>query len=181
MKRFVVFSVLSLLSWTECCYYNHELSVAQGGSESDLLIKWRDVPSGPFPGTGMQFSLDDLVFELEAEDLTAVSVGKKKFEISVPQTFGEVQLHEKSLCDWGFGCAHCEHVSAEVCTRRLSVLEIFADNLPSDVPAEIPPALKEVSDSMTKLCSPFVVSGMGKEKYSTNEVVEACSAECLDV
>lgn len=190
MKLATFFSA-ALLSAAHGCYYNHELSVEHGAG-CELLFKWRDAASGPFPGIGFQVSDEDFVFELEGEDLTAVSAGGAKYEFSVPFTFNEVDLHEKSLCDWGYGCAHCQHVADDACSRRLHAISTVSDHLGElvngtngteklDLPKEITSAFDTMVSELTVVCDEYSKSDETGEEYLTNDIVEACSATCLEV
>lgn len=168
----------------EGCYYNHELTV------SDFLLKWRDVPSGPLPGMGFEISHDKYIFELEGQDVTSISVGDKKYEFSVPFTYNEVELHQKSLCGWGYGCAHCQHVAEDACGSRLTAISMLSDHLnemvdgtdSSDdgIPSELPVAFDTMIAGLTELCDECVNLG-DEEEYVTNDIIESCYSDCLSV
>lgn len=178
--KLTTFISAAILSASHACYYNHELSVEQ------LLFKWRDVASGPFPGIGFQVSDEEYVFELEGEDLTAVSAGGDKYEFSVPFAFNEVDLREKSLCDWGYGCAHCQHVADDACSRRLYAISAVSDHLGELVDGSngteiLTAAFDTVLSELVVVCETYTKSGESDEEYLTNDIVEACSATCLEV
>lgn len=165
------------------CYYNHELPA------SDLLLKWRDVPSGPLPGIGCEISKvsEGFVFELEGQDVTAISVGDTKYEFSVPFTYNKVELHQKSLCKWGYGCAHCQHVAEDVCGNRLSAISMLSDHLDEMIdgtdssdeglPEELTGAFDTIIAGVTSVCAEYVKSG--DEEYVTNDIIESCYDDCL--
>ena len=184
--KFLGFVGVFLLGGAHACYYNHELAVET--LEDTFMMKWRDASSGPLPGIGFEMAYDDLIFELESEDLTAVSVGGKKFEFSVPFTFNEVDPHQKSLCDWGYGCAHCQHVGEDACSRRLYAISMISDLIrdPANEKAvELPDEVLDAFDTMvaglTKICAGRSESGQAGEEYITNDIVEACEVDCLSV
>ena len=180
MKQILCIIFASILSASHGCYYNHELSV-EHSADCELLFKWRDEVSGPFPGIGFQVSDEEFVFELEGEDLTAVSAGGKKYEFSLPFTFNEVDLHEKSLCDWGYGCAHCQHVAEDACSRRLyAISAVSKGSNGTDLPEEITSAFDTVVSELKTVCQEYSKSGESGEEYLTNDIVEACSATCLE-
>lgn len=171
----------SLLVFSDGCYYNHELSVPS--SEGDFNLKWRDSPSGPLPGIGFEIAFDNLVFELEGEDLPAVSVGDTKYEFSIPFVFNKVDLHEKSLCDWDYGCAHCQHVAGDVCSLRLYAMSTVTDRIGDingnniyDIPDELFDAFETMATGLKALCEEHV---MNDETYATNDIVEACNLSCI--
>lgn len=167
-----------LVLFSEGCYYNHELSVPS--SDGVFHIKWRDAPSGPSPGIGSQISLDNLVFELEAEDLPAVSVGDTKYEFSIPFVLNKVDLHEKSLCDWGYGCAHCEHVAGDVCSLRLYAISTVTSRIgDEDVPDELFDAFDTMVTGLKTLCEEHMVTDEAGESYATNDIIQACKLTCL--
>ena len=174
----------AILSAANGCYYNHELSVPS--SDGVFHLKWRDAPSGPSPGIGSQISFDNLVFELEAEDLPAVSVGDTKYEFSIPFVFNKVDLHEKSLCDWGYGCAHCEHVAGDVCSLRLYAISTVTSRIGDingknmyDVPDELFDAFDTMVTGLKTLCEEHIESDETGESYATNDIIEACKLTCL--
>lgn len=170
----------------DACYYNHELAV-EGPDDTMLTLKWRDASSGPLPGIGFEIAYDDLVFELESEDLTAVSVGDKKYEFSVPFTFNEVDPHDKSLCDWGYGCGHCQHVGEDACSRRLHAISMISEILrdpeekAEELPDEVLDAFDTIIHGLTEVCTGRLESGASDEEYITNDIVEACEVDCLTV
>lgn len=190
--KLTTFFAAAVLSAADGCYYNHELSVEHSPG-CELLLKWRDAASGPFPGTGFQVSDDqDFVFELEGEDLTAVSGGGARYEFSVPFTFNKTDLHEKSLCDWGYGCAHCQHVADDACSRRLYAISTVSDHLGElvngtngsqklDAPEELTSAFDTMVSKLMVVCDEYSKSDETGEEYVTNGIVEACSATCLEV
>lgn len=169
------------------CYYNHVLTVGEG--DGAFNISWRDVRSGPLPGIGFQIAHQELVFELEADDVTGVSVGDKKYELSVPFTFNEVELHEKSLCDWGYGCAHCQHVGDDACSRRLMAISTVSDDVngvnqvtgsgTEDFPEELPSAFQRMTADLQSLCLEYVHTDDVGEEFVTNDIIEACKPDCL--
>jgi len=165
------------------CYYNHELTI--GAGDEATFFSWRDVASGPTPGIGFQIAHEDLVFELEADELTGVSIGDQKYEFSVPFTFNAVDLHEKSLCNWGYGCAHCQHIADDACSRRLSAISTISDHVngvgKEAFPEALPDAFKTMSTELEKLCRDDVKSDAVGEDYVTNEIVENCKDACLSV
>ena len=174
-----------LFGGVHACYYNHELAVGCLGDT--FTLKWRDASSGPLPGIGFEIAYDDLIFELESEDLTAVSIGDKKYEFSVPFTFNEVDPHGKSLCDWGYGCAHCQHVGEDACSRRLYAISMVSEILrdPTQVLDELPDEVLDAFDTiitgLKRICTERFESGQADEKYLTNDIVEACEIDCLSV
>ena len=177
-----------ILAFASGCYYNHELRVEHSAG-CPLLFKWRDVASGPFPGIGFQVSGDGVSFELEGDDLTAVTAGGKKFEFSVPFTLNKVDLHDKSLCDWSYGCAHCQHVAGDACSRRLYAISAVYDHLgelvDDDIEAEdddiLNAAFQTMVSDLSAVCDEYPKSDEFGEEYLTNDIVEACSATCLKV
>lgn len=182
MKFFTTVYLHCLLGGARACYYNHELPV------NNLTLKWRDASSGPLPGIGFEVAYDNLVFELESEDLTAVTIGDKKYEFSVPFTFNKVDPYLKSLCDWDYGCAHCQHVGEDACSRRLYAISMISDLLgdPSneravDVPDEVLEAFDTIIDGLTEICADRTESGQVGEEYITNDIIQACQADCLSV
>jgi hypothetical protein len=179
-----------MMGWAaDCCYYNHELPVPLEIA-STFLFKWRDVHSGPFPGIGMEISLlrddhtDDVIVELEGQDVTAVTVGNKTFEISIPFNINDVEARQKSLCDWRYGCAHCDHVAEEICGRRLSAISYLEAQMeeydPTIFHSEILAGLEAVQNGLGILCTQFEESG-GQEEYLTNDIVQTCIDDCLTI
>ena len=184
MMRFL--STCLLLGGARACYYNHELAVEC--LDDTFTLKWRDASSGPLPGIGFEIAYDDLVFELESEDLTAVSIGEKKYEFSVPFTFNEVGPHDKSLCDWGYGCAHCQHVGEDACSRRLYAISMISEILRDstnekavELPDEVLDAFDTIIAGLKRICTERFEDGEADEKYITNDIVEACEVDCLSV
>lgn len=187
--KFLTVSVYLLCVVVEGCYYNHELPV------DDFLLKWRDASAGPLPGVGFEITqvVNDAVFELEGQDVTAISCGNSTYEFSVPFTFNEVEFHQKSLCDWDYGCAHCQHVAEDLCSTRLSAISALSDHLAEmvngadsnkdEVPEEIPAAFEAMIVGLTKLCVEYVVSpgNSGDEEYVTNGIIDSCLDDCLSV
>lgn len=163
------------------CYYNHELAVGEGAEAT--FFSWRDVPSGPMPGIGFQVAHEDLVFELEADELTAVSIGDQKYEFSEPFIFNVTDLHEKSLCDWGYGCAHCQHIADDACSRRLTAISNIAERVHSaakeEFPEELPDAFNIMVAELDKLCEDHVKSDGVGEKFVSNDIIESCEDTCL--
>lgn len=178
--------LLMFLGRAACCYYNHELPVPP------FDFKWRDVRSGPFPGIGMEITLsredhsdDDVTVEFEGQDVTAVTVGNKTFEMSIPFNVNDVEARYKSLCDWRYGCAHCDHVAEEICGPRLSAIGILRQEL-ADFDSssishdKIMEGLGDVETGLGVLCTQFEESGV-EEEYLTNDIVQTCIDDCLTI
>lgn len=179
----------AVVTCVKSCYYNHELSVSKD-FESTFHFKWRDVHSGPFPGIGMEISLltdnifDDIAVELEGQDVTAVLAENTTFEISIPFGVNGVEVREKTLCDWRYGCAHCDHVATEICGPRLAAIVNLKSDLSvvniadADLVNKIIRALQTIASALKTVCQ-NEESTYGEEEYLMNDIVQTCIEDCL--